>query len=88
MGFDTINSKMKNSFLDGVSEYSGDSTEQNKETFEFSKNSEVFFNRLDTTLGYARLYDGTLAADYYHAKSQVKQWFHPGKQADSILHTC
>jgi site-specific recombinase XerD len=32
--------------------------------------------RLDTTLGYARLYDGTIAADYYRAMSQVEQWFH------------
>jgi len=31
---------------------------------------------LDTTLGYARLYDGTIAADYYRAMSQVEQWFH------------
>jgi integrase/recombinase XerD len=32
--------------------------------------------RLDTTLGYARLYDGTIGADYYRAMSQVEQWFH------------
>jgi integrase/recombinase XerD len=32
--------------------------------------------RLDTTLGYARLYDGTLAADYYRAMSQVERLFH------------
>jgi site-specific recombinase XerD len=31
--------------------------------------------RLDTTLGYARLYDGTLAADYYRAMSQVERLF-------------
>lgn len=31
--------------------------------------------RLDTTLGYARLYDGTIAADYYRAMSQVELWF-------------
>ena len=28
---------------------------------------------VDTTLGYARLYDGTVAADYYRAMSQVEQ---------------
>lgn len=33
-------------------------------------------DRLDTTLGYARLYDGTIAADYYRAMSQVEQLFH------------
>ncbi|MEP7136551.1 MAG: site-specific integrase [Chloroflexota bacterium] len=32
--------------------------------------------RLDTTLGYARLYDGTIAADYYRAMNQVERWFH------------
>lgn len=32
--------------------------------------------KLDTTLGYARLYDGTIAADYYRAMSQVEQLFH------------
>lgn len=29
--------------------------------------------QIDTTLGYARLYDGTLAADYYAAMNQVEQ---------------
>lgn len=29
--------------------------------------------RVDTTLGYARLYDGTVAADYYRAMVQVEQ---------------
>jgi len=29
--------------------------------------------KIDTTLGYARLYDGTVAADYYHAMLQVEQ---------------
>lgn len=29
--------------------------------------------RLDTTLGYARLYDGTIAADYYRAMSQIEK---------------
>jgi hypothetical protein len=28
---------------------------------------------VDTTLGYARLYDGTVAADYYRAMAQVEQ---------------
>lgn len=28
--------------------------------------------KIDTTLGYARLYDGTVAADYYHAMGQVE----------------
>ncbi len=28
---------------------------------------------IDTTLGYARLYDGTLAADYYRAMNEVEQ---------------
>ncbi len=27
---------------------------------------------IDTTLGYARLYDGTLAADYYAAMAQIE----------------
>ncbi len=28
---------------------------------------------VDTTLGYARLYDGTIAADYYQAMAQVEK---------------
>jgi hypothetical protein len=28
--------------------------------------------KVDTTLGYARLYDGTLAADYYRAMGQIE----------------
>lgn len=32
--------------------------------------------KVDTTLGYARLYDGTIAADYYRAMSQVERLFH------------
>ena len=28
--------------------------------------------RVDTTLGYARLYDGTVAADYYSAMTRVE----------------
>lgn len=31
--------------------------------------------KVDTTLGYARLYDGTLAADYYRAMGQVEHLF-------------
>jgi hypothetical protein len=31
--------------------------------------------KLDTTLGYARLYDGTVAADYYRAMAQVEELF-------------
>ena len=31
--------------------------------------------KLDTTLGYARLYDGTLAADYYRAMGQIERLF-------------
>jgi len=31
--------------------------------------------KLDTTLGYARLYDGTVAADYYRAMAQVEDLF-------------
>ena len=30
---------------------------------------------VDTTLGYARLYDGTVAVDYYRAMAQVEQRF-------------
>ncbi len=29
--------------------------------------------QIDTTLGYARLYDGTLAADYYSAMHQIER---------------
>ena len=31
--------------------------------------------KLDTTLGYTRLYDGTLAADYYRAIGQIELLF-------------
>ncbi len=31
--------------------------------------------KVDTTLGYARLYDGTVASDYYRAMSQVERLF-------------
>lgn len=29
--------------------------------------------RIDTMLGYARLYDGTVAADYYRAMAQIER---------------
>jgi integrase/recombinase XerD len=31
--------------------------------------------KVDTTLGYARLYDGTVAVDYYRAMGQVERLF-------------
>ncbi len=31
--------------------------------------------KVDTTLGYARLYDGTVASDYYRAMGQVERLF-------------
>jgi len=31
--------------------------------------------KVDTTLGYARLYDGTIAADYYRAMNGIEQLF-------------
>ncbi len=31
--------------------------------------------KVDTTLGYARLYDGTVAADYYCAMNQIEGMF-------------
>ncbi len=31
--------------------------------------------QIDTTLGYARLYDGTLAADYYSAMNKIERQF-------------
>jgi hypothetical protein len=30
---------------------------------------------VDTTLGYARLYDGTVAADYYRGMAQIESRF-------------
>ena len=30
--------------------------------------------RIDTTLGYARLYDGTVAADYFQAMATVERY--------------
>ncbi len=41
--------------------------------------------KVDTTLGYARLYDGTIAADYYHAMNQVEGLFElPGSRKVSV----
>jgi len=37
--------------------------------------------QVDTTLGYARLYDGTVAADYYRAMAQVEAHWLPGETA-------
>jgi hypothetical protein len=37
---------------------------------------------IDTTLGYARLYDGTVAADYYRAMAEIENHF-DGEQHDS-----
>jgi hypothetical protein len=34
---------------------------------------------IDTTLGYARLYDGTVAADYYRAMAEVESRFNGGQ---------
>jgi hypothetical protein len=34
---------------------------------------------IDTTLGYARLYDGTIAADYYRAVAQIESRFQDGE---------
>jgi integrase len=36
---------------------------------------------IDTTLGYARLYDGTVAADYYRAMSQIESQLHSQRPA-------
>jgi hypothetical protein len=36
---------------------------------------------IDTTLGYARLYDGTAAADYYRAMAQIESRFEGGENA-------
>ena len=35
--------------------------------------AEARIQIIDTTLGYARLYDGTLAADYYRAMNEVER---------------
>jgi hypothetical protein len=34
---------------------------------------------IDTTLGYARLYDGTVAADYYRAMAEIESRFEGGE---------
>jgi integrase len=36
---------------------------------------------IDTTLGYARLYDGTVAADYYRAMAEIESRFEGGENA-------
>ncbi|MCL7453710.1 MAG: hypothetical protein M8467_11760 [Anaerolineae bacterium] len=36
---------------------------------------------IDTTLGYARLYDGTVAADYYRAMTEIEGRFEGGERA-------
>ncbi|MCL7455369.1 MAG: tyrosine-type recombinase/integrase, partial [Anaerolineae bacterium] len=36
---------------------------------------------IDTTLGYARLYDGTVAADYYRAMAEIEGRFEGGERA-------
>jgi len=36
---------------------------------------------IDTTLGYARLYDGTVAADYYRAMAEIESRFEGDKTA-------
>jgi site-specific recombinase XerC len=41
----------------------------------FSVQSLLGHERVDTTLGYARLYDGTIAADYYRAMGQIERLF-------------
>jgi site-specific recombinase XerD len=43
--------------------------------------------KLDTTLGYARLYDGTIAADYYRAMSQVERLFHLPESRQTPFYT-
>lgn len=41
--------------------------------------------KVDTTLGYARLYDGTVAAAYYHAMNQIEGLFElPGSRKVSV----
>jgi len=38
---------------------------------------------VDTTLGYARLYDGTVTADYYRAMAEIESRFE-GEQHESV----
>jgi hypothetical protein len=40
---------------------------------------------IDTTLGYARLYDGTVAADYYRAMAKIESRFGGSKNATTPL---
>jgi hypothetical protein len=39
--------------------------------------------KIDTTLGYARLYDGTVAADYYAAMMQVEKYLSGPENANA-----
>jgi len=41
----------------------------------------------DTTLGYARRYDGTIVADYYRAMSQVERLFHLPESRQAPFYT-
>jgi hypothetical protein len=45
----------------------------------FSVQSLLGHEKVDTTLGYARLYDGTVAADYYRAMGQIERLFEVSK---------
>ena len=45
----------------------------------FSVQSLLGHEKVDTTLGYARLYDGTIAADYYRAMGQIERLFEVSK---------
>ncbi|HEX9616578.1 MAG TPA: hypothetical protein VGA03_04130, partial [Anaerolineales bacterium] len=38
---------------------------------------------VDTTLRYARLYDGTIAVDYYRAMAQVERYLTLGEQSEA-----
>ncbi|MBU0491625.1 MAG: hypothetical protein KKB13_07225, partial [Chloroflexi bacterium] len=43
----------------------------------------VGHKHIDTTLGYARLYDGTLAADYYRAMGEVESRLALGEDTEA-----
>jgi integrase len=43
--------------------------------------------KVDTTLGYARLYDGTVAADYYRAMGQIERLFEASKDGLASIPT-
>jgi hypothetical protein len=45
----------------------------------FSVQSLLGHEKVDTTLGYARLYDGTIVADYYRAMGQIEGLFEVSK---------